>query len=176
MNSLIKQETHRELERCFNDYFQFNLILDDYVYFLQHNTNLIKYADFIHHKISHLAPLLADDLQEWADKRNDRLYRAKLELGQDFASILEWTQYILEYSLKIESDLYNAIKVAIDEEDITEDMLRAFYVDKQSNVTYQILKFNEAIRHYAESDILPSFNEDFESYVIPYFKDEDDDD
>lgn len=169
--SLIKENVHFALQKCFNDYFQLNSILDDYVYFLQNDSNLTDYADFVHEKMSHLAPLFADKLQEWADLREDRLYRSALDKNPDFDSIIKWTKYAYDYCITIEKDLYDAIMIAVDEKDITEDLIRSFFVEDQAAFTHQLKKFLTAIERYEEDDLLPTFNKDFKSYIISYFKD-----
>jgi len=168
--SLIKNRVHNELQKCFNDYFQLNLIMDDYVYYLQNKANLIKYADMIHNSMSHLAPIYADAIQEWADLREDRFQRDNLELSEDFENVVDWTQYVYDYCLEIENDLYNVIMVASEEKDISEDFVRGFFIENQVPFTHQISKFLDAIKRYSENDLLPSFNKDFSSYIIPEFQ------
>lgn len=169
---LSKETTKLEAEKLFNMYFQMNSKLDTIVYCLQNDFNLTRFADFVHHSLSHLMPLWADNIQEFADLRGDKFHRSALQASVgDYNSPIECMKDAYEYCLELERQLNIGIKTAIQNDDLMyEDFLRDFNFSKQAQLTHQIYKFKVALEDYDEDNIVALFNKDFDSYIIPYFK------
>lgn len=72
---LISKETSEALDLLYGQFFDLNATLDVVASTLQNTFSMPQAADIVHHKISHLMPLLADKISEIKDNYNVRSIR-----------------------------------------------------------------------------------------------------
>ena len=72
---LISKETSEALDLLYGQFFDLNATLDVVASTLQNTFSMPQAADIVHHKISHLMPLLADKISEIKDNYNIRSIR-----------------------------------------------------------------------------------------------------
>lgn len=175
---LTREATAQEFQKLVDASFNLNSIFDNIVYGLQKELKMPKLADFIHHKISHSFPIdFADAIQEFASSRgvrikrgivyaNDKIYTSAIDALTDGYNAL----------IAFENTLDNAIEVCIeDNSKPAEDFFRNISATILPHYIHQINRFIEGLKSYEEDNISSSFNKDFDSFVITYFEDEDDD-
>lgn len=162
---LCGEQTKIEFEKLFNMYFQLNSKLDSVVYVIQSKFNLIKFAERLH-KLSHLAPVYADSIQNFADLRGVVFHREQLLAeNMEYESPLDCINDVFDYCLLIEKQLKVLIHTAIDNDDLMiEDFARDFSITIQAPFTHQFYKYVCALRNYDEENITSLFNSDFEAY------------
>jgi hypothetical protein len=165
---LTKTETLSKIQLLFDKFFDANALLDRQVYLLDIMWNMPHYQDYIHHSISHLMPLLADDIQTFGSLRGDLFYRGIVpEHKETYDTVTALTEDYVSMLGDIESLCSQCILLASKNEDLMyEDFLRDFEINKIAKLTKQATIFYNAIRSYESSGNIFKWEDDFDSYII----------
>jgi hypothetical protein len=94
---LISKETSDALDLLYGQFFDLNATLDVVASTLQNAFSMPKAADIVHHKISHLMPLLADKISEIKDNYNIRSIRPSVhEDRREYSDLYVMFQTVLD--------------------------------------------------------------------------------
>lgn len=170
---LIKQRTAEQLQKLVDASFNLNSVFDNIVYGLEKELRMPKFASFIHQKLAHAYPSdFADAIQEFAISKGVRIFRGVVQSNSKiFNSAINAIDDGLSALLSFEELLNNAIDVCIEENSkAAEDFLRGLSVDVLTKHLFQMNLFRDGLLAYEDDNIVSSFNKDFESYIIDYFK------
>ena len=147
--------------------FHGNAILDNVAYATDTYLNTPKLSAFIHHSISHILPLLADDITDYGKQNNDVFHRGAIpEESKEFTDIIDCLQDMYNLFLDIRKQVKLCIKTAIANDDTDfEDFLRDFNYNKLSIYIKQSKTLLEGAKQYKLDNNLADFNDDFEDYI-----------
>lgn len=165
---MTSKNTLQEVQKLFDMFFDANSHIDRIVYLLDIKFNQPKFQDYVHHKLAHLMPVLADDIQGFGSLRGDLFYRGAIDRqDKDFARVSDAMYDIAMVMGEIENQCVVSIKTAIANNDLMyEDYLRSFEVEKVAPIIKQIAVFYTAIKEYENANAIYKWNNDFESYII----------
>lgn len=169
---LTSTETLSEVQKLFDKWFDLNSLLDRQVYLIDIKFNMVSFQNFWHECISHLAPLLADKLQEFGSMRNDTFYRGIVpEHKEQYDSLLSAIEDYVMYISEIENMCKNIILTAIDKGDLMyEDFVRDYEIKYVAPLMKQGIIFYNAIKQYIELKDINKWNKDYSSFIIPEIK------
>lgn len=108
---LINKETTEALTTLYGAFFDMNASLDVCSSIMINKWSMPQAGDIVHHKLSHLMPLLADDISKIQDNYNVVTYRP--EVHRDFRDYNNLSD-MFETMLKEFSEIYEMIKLTID--------------------------------------------------------------
>jgi len=165
---MFDNEVLIRINNLFNLYFGFNSFLDDMVYALQSDYKSTEFADRIH-KISHIMPAIADDVQEFAKRRGYKLKRGAISETDtvNLNSELSWIKKALEFSYNVESTIKEVIRVcSTTDNPVLEDFFRNLYVQKQAEITYQFIMFVEGYSKLEQEDLSSLWDSEYETYEV----------
>lgn len=174
---LTSDKTLEKVQLLFDKLFSVNSLLDRHVYLLDIEWNLPKYQDYLHHKISHKFPLLADQIQSFGSLRGDLFYRGIVpEHKENFDSVAKLTESYVLALAEVEKLCGDCISVAIENKDLMyEDFIREFQVEEVAPMVKQAVVFYQAISEYEKANDIRKWNKDYESFILPDSEDEDGD-
>lgn len=175
---LTKPSTAEQFQKLVDFSFNLNSIFDNIVYGLEKELRMPDFASFIHHTLSHSFPLdFADSIQEFALSRGVRIKRGIVPANERiYSSAREAIQEGYNRLVEFEKVLDTAIEICIDDgSKPSEDFLRNISAELLPNYIFQMSQFIEGLKAYEADGITSSFNKDFDSFIIPYFKDKEED-
>ena len=165
---LTKAETLAKIQLLFDKFFDANSLLDRQVYSLDIIWNMPNYQNYVHENISHLMPLLADEIQTFGSLRGDLFYRGIVpEHKENYDTVTALTENYVAELVDIESLCSQCILTAVKNGDLMyEDFLRDFQINKIAKLTKQATVFYNAIRSYETTGNIFKWENVFRSYII----------
>lgn len=155
----------QKLNFIFNSYFQYNLFLDDMVYAFESDFNMPRFADTIH-KISHMMPEIADDIQGFVKKRGIKLHRSALQESSIFNSEKEWLEKAYSFSIAMEKLYSETISFLADESEFAlEDGLREKLKGIQTDISYQFYTFMKGYDSLDQEGLSSLWGSEYLSYI-----------
>lgn len=179
MAELTKPRTAEAFQKLVDFSFYLNSIFDNIVYGLEKELRMPLFASFVHHTLSHSFPLdFADSIQEFALSRGVRITRGIVSPNTKiYTRATEAIEDGYKALVEFEKELDTAIEICIDDgSKPSEDFLRNISSNLLPNYIFQMAQFRDGLKAYEDDGIISSFNKDFDSFIIPYFKDTEDDD
>lgn len=166
---LTSESTLYKVQTLFDKLFSINSLLDRHVYLLDIKWNMPKYQDYLHHKVSHRFPLLADRIQEFGSIRGDLFYRGIVpEHKEEYDSVSDLTKsYVMELA-EVEKLCSECIYTAIDNKDLMyEDFIREFEIEVIAPMEKQAVVFYDAIKEYEKAGDIRKWNKDYTAFILP---------
>lgn len=122
---LLSEKLSNKLSELGQMYFDLNRILDAGSDYLEVDMNMNKLGNYIHHSMAHYATdPLADNFRDYLSSNSRRTnynVSTKPNAGQ-YASPMEFFEFVLDYYLDIKNAISDGINIARDEHD--EDTMR----------------------------------------------------
>lgn len=169
-NGFISDVTLDECQKLVDLCFEGNAILDNIVYAMNIlPLNTPKLYEFVHYSISHALPTtFADKITDYLLMEGSPVHRGAIPIhDKEYTDLISCFEDIQDIFLNIKKQVELTIDTAAtNKDDGIEDFLRSFNVDIVSLYLKQSIVLLNAVKQYDEAGILPSFNKEFESYII----------
>ena len=176
---MTSERSLSEVQKLFDMCFDANALTDRVVYVLSIRYNMVKFADWLHHKVAHYftGDSLADGIEAFGEKRGDLFYRGEIKTHkEDYDKPEDALKAVAVAIGIIESQCKIAIRVCSETNDLSyEDYLRTVNVGAITPLLKQITVLYNQIVAYADTHDTHKFNKDFEAWLLPEFGGDDDD-
>jgi len=154
MEGLLTTEIKSSLEKIISKCFFNNRIMDRMCSILSINFAMSNTSNILHKRLAHLYPVLADDVSDYMDARDCSVIYGATPVGdQEYESVLECFNKILELNLDLESEIKNSIKVANEINDYATKVFLENFLLKIISITKDILLLVDKAEMYGDSDI-----------------------
>lgn len=119
--NLLSQSLSNKISEIAQLYFNYNRMLDAGMDYLDIDMNMNMLSEYIHKHIAHKAPLDADAYRDYNASNSKRTDYSNAILGDVgiYNDPLEFFTKALLYSLKIQQEIANGVKLAMEEGDIS---------------------------------------------------------
>nr|DAJ38998.1 MAG TPA: Ferritin-like protein [Caudoviricetes sp.] len=150
---LISAEVKTSLEKIISHCFYCNRLVDRMCSILSVTFVMPKTSNLIHHNLAHYYPVLADKISDYMDSRDCTVIYDETPRGdQDYDTVLDCFNKMLEINLNFESYIKDAIKLAQDTNDYTTKVYLEKYLEKIIPITKDILTLVGKAEMYGDSN------------------------
>lgn len=176
---ITNPKSYEEVVKLYNLCFDANSLCDRISYILSVKFNMIDFGNWFHHNIAHAftGDDFADGIEAYGELRGDLFYRSELPRhSEDYQSVVDAMKAFVFKVAEIEKQCVKALHTCADNGDEGfEDFLREMNVSKISPMLKQAMVFYNATLEYAKDNDVHKWNKDFYAWVIPDFREDDDD-
>ena len=164
MRQLIPDNINNKLDEIVTKCFALNRVYDRAMSILSIKFVMNNTVKFIHPKIAHKFPALADVVSDYQGSRNNlTFYGVTPEDRSDYTSPLEFFEKILDEMYDFESLLSEALELSKDEDCVTYAFVLRF-VEQVSKVTEQCILLADKASAY--KDDWMTFDHNIEDFII----------
>lgn len=164
MRSLISESVNKELDGIVKTLFAGNRICDRGMSILSIKFVMNKTVSFLHSRLAHLYPKLADVVSDYQGDRNCLTVYGETPLdATDYESPSDFFERILEYMEDLESQCYDVLNKAQEDSDITTVVFLQKFIDMLIPVTSQCLLLVDKCEKY-NNDWM-RFDHDIEDFI-----------
>ena len=164
MRQLIPENINNKLDEVVTKCFEGNRISDRAMSIISVKFAMNKTEKFLHAKLAHKFPALADQVSGYQDSRNNlTFYGATPEDRTDYSSPSEFFEKILDFMYDLESLISEAIELAKEEDAVTYSFMLSFLLDV-SKVTSQCILLADKSVAYKEDWM--QFDHNIEDFII----------
>lgn len=150
---LISKEMKTSLEKIVSHCFYSNRILDRMCSILSVTFVMPITSNLIHLNLAHRYPILADGISDYMDSRDCTTIYGETPRGdQDYETVLDCFNKMLEINLELESLVRDSIKLAQQTNDYTTKVYLEDYLEKLIPITKDILLLVDKAEMYGDSD------------------------
>ena len=164
---LISKKMKESLEKIISHCFYNNRMLDRICSVLSVTFVMPITSNILHHNLAHLYPLLADKISDYMDSRDcTTLYGETPTVDQDYDTVLDCFNKMLEINLQLESLIKDSIVLAQESKDYSTKVYLEEFLLEIIPITKDILLLVDKAEMYGDSDMammkfdhdMPSFN------------------
>lgn len=167
MDNLVSKSTQEALMELIKACFRENRVLDRLVSILGVKFVMNQTADFLHLRVSHYFPILADRIGELTLERYNIpvIYGETPKADEDYASVTECLEVVERHVIDFQAMMMGVCKIAFEHNDIQvyTDMLDLL---KEFNLyTEQAILLKDKIDAYGEDRIM-AFDHDLKDFIV----------
>lgn len=162
-----------EIQKLYDQCFDCNALADRAVYVLSIRYNMVKFADWLHHKVAHYftGDALADGIEAFGEKRGDLFYRGEIGRHAEEYDKPEEALHALTLAVAtLENQCRIAIRVCAETNELSfEDYLRGVNQNAIAPLLKQLTVLYNQMVAYADTRDTHKFNKDYSAWLIPEF-------
>lgn len=147
----LSTETSKALDTLYGAFFDLNATLDRVASVMLNKWAMVQASDIVHHKISHLMPIMADLISEMKDDYNESSTRPPVhEDNRDYNNLLDMFDTVLKEFGEVYTMIKMCNRIAIEYEDFNIHAGLVDFMQKFNKVIGQVITLRDKAEQMPE--------------------------